>query len=504
MRFSKVGVEFTTKKSILKAYSYDASLISKNPIAVFWPKNVDEICGVVEFCYEEHIPLVARGGGTGLNGGAVTDGVVVDLGKMNKVSVDESKKIAFVESGVILKELNEKLSEYAFFFPVVPSSQNSATIGGMISTNASGIKAVKYGSMKENTKRVVFVDGTGKVRKARPDVICGHEGILGIVASAELKLVERVEDLSMTFREFDAESIEKMVDMAFEFKEQGASFVEFADDISAKFSGISDRYFIIAGFEDDTGEIKDKEKMQELMKKREGIYPSLAYNGHYIIEDPMLDAEGVKKLLVWLREKNIPVFGHIAMGILHPCFNTKTARFVDELYETVLQLDGLVSGEHGYGIKKAKYLPENLKARWRRLKKKYDPNGIMNPGKLVVDDLQEEIFSVKISEECVKCGLCNQCPVFLATRNEGFSSRARASLEIKDRDVFYTCTLCRLCEEICPVGVKVTDRIIRFRNILVKIGAVPEKSMEMVEKVRKHGNPFGVVKGKEVVDWHCC
>lgn len=474
MRWDSLGIEYSTKPLDRIAYSFDASLITNIPEAVFWPKSTDEVVKLVEFCYENEIAITPRGAGTALTGAAVPRKIVVDLSRMNKI-LSKSK----VQPGVTLYELNTYLSKKGLFFPVIPSSYRVCTIGGMISTNASGLRALKFGSTKEWIKSVKIVDGTGKLRKM-DSRICGTEGTLGIIVEAEIKTTEYETEKTMDVLTFP--SLSELIDAVEDLKKRDIYILEYLDKTCSELSGFGKNYTLIAGYADDSGSVKNTE---DVLRRREGVYPILASRGYYTIEDPKVDE--LLPLLTWFEQKEIPCFGHIGVGILHPCFSNNNRTLINEMYQLVKELNGEISGEHGYGLKK----PFPVTDEWKKLKRKYDPKNIMNP---LIPKPKETI-----PDKCVGCGLCRTCPIFSATLKETYSPRTKWIVD-KKSDVFYYCTLCGLCETMCPVGIKTRERVRKMREIMVRAGFETEKNKEVIEHIKKTGYPISV----ESKEWHCC
>ncbi|MCL4507807.1 MAG: hypothetical protein M1140_17580, partial [Chloroflexi bacterium] len=125
----------------------------------------------------------------------------------------------------------------------------------------------------------------------------------------------------------------------------------------------------------------DQAPAAALWKARDGLYPVLARAGHPIIEDPRLDAAGLAELLPWLADQDIPVFGHLGAGIIHPCFRDPTDPRIAELYARVAAAGGSVSGEHGIGLKKQRWVSAAWRETVQQLKQHYDPQQIINRGK---------------------------------------------------------------------------------------------------------------------------
>ncbi|MEX2723980.1 MAG: FAD-binding oxidoreductase [Candidatus Freyarchaeota archaeon] len=164
---SIVGEE-NVKSDIVDRYCYstDASMYSSIPDVVVFPRTTDHVSEIMKFANAKEIPVTPRGAATGLCGGAVPlkGGIVIDLSKMNKIlEIDLDNFCVRVEPGVIQNELNQVLNKHGFFFPPTPGSKKMCTIGGMISTNAGGMTAVKYGVTRNFVLGLKVVLASGEV-----------------------------------------------------------------------------------------------------------------------------------------------------------------------------------------------------------------------------------------------------------------------------------------------------------------------------------------------------
>ena len=130
------------------------------------------------------------------------------------------------------------------------------------------------------------------------------------------------------------------------------------------------------------GKLKE-EKYAELLKLRDKLYPFLAREGYTKIEDPKLHPNKIKDFLTWLKLKKIPSFGHISVGIIHPCFKPEQEKLIPQMMKIVKKLSGQVSGEHGIGILKKKYLDPQDKKILENVKKRTDPTNKFNQGKII-------------------------------------------------------------------------------------------------------------------------
>ncbi len=375
-----VGNENVSQKESDKiAYSSDASRIRGKADTIIWPKNLEDVRQAIAYAKRHKLNLVPRGAGTGLAGGAVPqDSVVVDLCRMNRFGIKEDK--ALVEPGVVLDDLN---SASEFILPVVPGSHSVCTIGGMIAANASGMRCFKYGKMIDWVEELRVIDGTGKMIKVKGEKLkdfCGLEGTTGIVVRARLKLTKLPEQRSMSLLSFD--SITPLVDKLRSLKKDNVLALEYVDKYCSSLVGLGDNNHLIIEYEGEEGEVKG-EKMKELWSKRDNLYTSVASRGYTVVEDPQIPLESIDKFLYWLQKNEIPTYGHIGVGIIHPHFKDSNSNIIKEMFAVVKKLKGNVSGEHGIGILKKAYLDKEYVENIKKLKEVYDPNNILNRGKII-------------------------------------------------------------------------------------------------------------------------
>lgn len=362
------------------AYSSDASQIRGKADAVVWPETETDIIRIVKYCLEKNMNIVTRGGGTSLVGGTVPDNsVVIDLSRMNKIEIEGS--YATVEPGAILEDLNEKTGRLAF--PVIIGSRKACTIGGMIATNAAGMRSLKYGKMENWVEELEVIDGSGKklkIGKEKVKDFCGKEGTTGIITKAKLKLIDKPKEVSLSLLGFD--NITNLVEKVKELrKNKNVSIIEYIDKTTSKLADLEHKYHLMVEYESSEGNIKGQD-MGEVWHMRESLYPLVAEDGHIIIEDPEIDIEKIDKFLYWMQKNDVPAFGHISIGVVHAHFK-KDSPLIKEMFEVVESLGGSATGEHGIGILKKEFLEKEKKEEIKKLKQVYDEKNILNKGKVI-------------------------------------------------------------------------------------------------------------------------
>ncbi|MBW3003643.1 FAD-binding oxidoreductase [Candidatus Woesearchaeota archaeon] len=366
-------------------YSYDASTIKGAADLIVWPSSILQIRKLISLANRSDFNIVVRGAGTGLVGGAVPNhSIVMDISKMNKIlEFNNDEKTVIVEPGVILSELNIALKRFGLFFPVVPSSHTSCTIGGMIATNAVGNRALKYGRTSDWVRSLEVVDGTGKhIPIKDPEKICGTEGTIAVVVKAELKLAPLIKNTSMEILKFD--QISELITKVEELKSfPSVLALEFVSKTASLICDEDDKHTLFVEFEGESGNITDPDEIQRIWSFRESFGQILASKGYCITEDPIIPFEKMNRFLDWLRKNKIPAFGHIGVGIIHPRFKHHSEHLIKNMFDLVLKLGGSVTGEHGIGLSKKEYVSVSKKQEIATLKQKYDPKNILNRGKII-------------------------------------------------------------------------------------------------------------------------
>jgi len=372
-------------KNLYKCYETDASGILGKAAAVENPSTVQGVQQVVRM----NSRVVIRGAGTGLCGGCVPQqeqDVVLDLSKLIKIgNLDKQRKTIEVEAGVVLDDLQHYLAREGLEFPVNPSSHEVCTIGGMIATDAVGSRAVKYGRTSNWVNWIEVIDCNGNLsRKVRTELsdYSGMEGITGVIVRAGLKLIGRKE---RTVSLFSSNNLHEIVENVRKLKRRGdVSMIEFIDKQISEWFELERNYYLIVEYESGAGNLVGEE-YAKIMKMRDKMYPLLAGKGHHRIEDPKILIDKFEKLMIWFEAKKVPVFGHLGVGILHPCFSEKQEKegLIKEMMKVVKKMGGQVSGEHGIGLLKREFVEPNDRKILINIKKRTDVANKFNVGKVI-------------------------------------------------------------------------------------------------------------------------
>jgi glycolate oxidase len=433
------GLENYSRDELLGAKSFIPEVVVK-------PENSTAVAGILKLANENRIPVTPRGGGTGLSGGAtpIYGGIVLSLEKMNKIlEIDKDNFVATVEAGVILSDLYQAAAEQGFYYPLYPG-EASAAIGGNAATNAAGMKAVKYGVTRHfilGLEAVLpggeIIQTGGKFVKCSTgydltQLIIGSEGTLAVITKVLLKLIPppgKTEILLIPFHNLhDAVSSvpailkRGIVPVGIEFMQK--DIVTMSEQYTGKEMPLHDHeaflMIIVEGNDEDEihqqaneiGQIclnngaidvfmpPSERAKRNLIEIREKIYFALQRAGTLDIADVVVPRSNIAEFVETSqkigRERGIPVMvvGHAGDGNVHLCLmgkeredlKKKSKELLGKIIEVGVSLGGTISGEHGLGFAKNVYLPIALSkdkiALMKRIKNAFDPNSILNPGKV--------------------------------------------------------------------------------------------------------------------------
>lgn len=407
--------------------------IEKMPDVLVEANTTEEISKIMKYAYENNIPVVPRGSGTGLVGASVPiyGGIMINLTKMNKIlELDEENLTLTVEPGVLLMEIADYVEDKDFFYPPDPG-EKSATIGGNINTNAGGMRAVKYGVTRDYVRglEVVLADGTimelgGKVVKnssgySLKDFVCGSEGTLAIVTKAILKLLplpKQSISLLIPFKDLD-KAIEtvpriiksKSIPTSIEFMERDVILAS-EEFLGKKFPDNSSDAYLILTFDGNSKEEIEKyydnvakiaiengaldvliadtdERKESIWNARGAFLEAIKASTTEMDEcDVCVPRNKVAEFIKYTYELQnkfgikIKNFGHAGDGNLHVYvlrddlneeqWKKKLNDVFKCMYDKAHELEGTVSGEHGIGYAKKEYLFESIGDEQKELMKR--------------------------------------------------------------------------------------------------------------------------------------
>jgi len=417
------------------------------PLAVALPQTEDQVVAILKICHELEVPVVPRGSGTGLSGGAmpIAEGLVLSLAKFKKIlAIDPVARTAVVQPGVRNLAISEAVSAHGLYYAPDPSSQIACSIGGNVSENSGGVHCLKYGLTLHNVLRVRAILITGEIVEfggLAPDspgldllaIFIGSEGMLAVVTEVTVKLVPKPQVAKVIMASFD--DIEKggqavadviaagIIPAGLEMMDQPATkaveeFVHAGYDINAA--------TILLCESDGTPEEVEEEiaKMSEVLKKsgatrlqisendaerlrfwsgRKNAFPAAGrISPDYYCMDGTIPRRHIAELLKRIQVMEVKyglrcmnVF-HAGDGNMHPLilFNgakheewLRAEEFGADILETCVALGGTITGEHGVGIEKINSMcvqfGENEREMFWGIKAAFDPQKLLNPDKAI-------------------------------------------------------------------------------------------------------------------------
>lgn len=445
----QVCSEVLSKKEDLFVYSFDTSQNPENlilPLAVVFPKNTKEVSEIVKVVSKYGVRIVPRAQGTNHCGATrpIENSIVIHFSKMNKIlKIDKENLIAVVEPNVVIGDLNKELDKLNLFFPPDPSNLAVSTVAGAVALCAGGPRTFKYGNTKDYVINLEIVLGNGTVIETSKNLaknvtgynltslFVGSEGTLGLITKITLKLIPKPQTRLLTLAYFDTlELAASAVNLII-----NSGFVPSTLDLIDKTTIQTIENFNPAGL------LVDKEAM--LLIELDGFYQSVKYeleilkellqkaNASNIIqtdneaeneniwrarrsafsalsqlkpnvatEDVVVPRDKIVDFVLKIQELSkkyniiTATMGHIGDGNIHPNFaldledETEKENFLklkDELFYYAISIGGTLSGEHGVGTQKQKYLElaleKNAYKTMKDLKKFLDPKDIFNSGK---------------------------------------------------------------------------------------------------------------------------
>ena len=441
------------------SYSRDLSVHEGIPDMVVFAYTTEQISAIMRLANQEKVPVTIQGSGTATTGASlpVEGGILLDVHQMNNIlEIDKGNFYARVEPGVICNQLNAALTKQNLMFPPNPGSEAIATIGGMMSTNSSGHRAVKYGTARDYVKalKVVLADGTVietgfKTPKSSfgydlNRVFCSSEGTLGVITEITVKIQATPEynalalaifndlfaagatvtdiigsGIQLTACEIMDKYALKVVEGAIERDISGVEAMLIIESDGAKETVLRDMERIgdickKHGVQEFTWS-DDPAKAGEIMEARGKLVPTLSRikPGNRLVaisEDLGIPPTRIPEVIKKAQEISdkydllLTTFGHIGDGNVHTTFVTdmrskaewdRLRPAADELAELALEMDGTVTAEHGTGLARSPYIEKQFGPAldvMRTIKKALDPNNILNPGKMGLEKKKYDIY----------------------------------------------------------------------------------------------------------------
>ena len=439
-----------TSEADRQSYAYDAAVLpSVVPGLVLRPTSTEQLGALIERCYANGLPMTIRGAGTNLSGGTVPDAdksVVILTQGLNKIiEINEEDLFAIVEPGVVTAQFAAAVASKGLFYPPDPGSQAVSTIGGNIAENAGGLRGLKYGVTKDYVMGLEFYDHTGELVKSGSrtvkcatgynlgGLLVGSEGTLGMISRAILKLVPPPQASKAMMAVFDnvqkaSEAVARIIaahilPCTLEFMDNATiNYVEdyvniglprdaaaiLLIEVDGHPAQVADEAVSVEKVLKDSGALevvvaKDAAEKTRIWEARRVAIPALARcRPTLMLEDATVPRSKIPAMLEALdkiaarHHVTIGTFGHAGDGNLHPSILcdkrdreefSRVERAVDDLFNVALELGGTLSGEHGIGTSKKKWLElETSKGTleyMRRMRSAFDPKKLLNASKIV-------------------------------------------------------------------------------------------------------------------------
>ncbi|MFI5554709.1 FAD-binding oxidoreductase [Streptomyces sp. NPDC051738] len=430
----------TTDPAVLAAHATDRSGTrpAGEPLAMVHARRTEDVTVTLRHAHALRVPVVPRGAGTGLSGGATANegSLVLDLSGMNRIlELSADDQLAVVEPGVITAELDRAAGAHGLRYAPDPASAALSTIGGNIATNAGGLRCAKYGVTRDSVLglEAVLADGTvlGTGRRTVKGVtgydltalLTGSEGTLAVITSATLRLRPvpvATATIAAYFPTFEAAAeasyaigragvvpaLAELVDGPVlgaidpALRQRGAALLLVQCDGAGAAAEAAVVARLLTPLASTVETTEDPGEAEALLAARRLALPALERLGRPLIEDIAVPrsrlAEAVREIRAISARHDVPVYtlAHAADGNLHPIIvvDPSLARLPDaaweaagEIFALALRLGGTLTGEHGVGLLKRQWVADELgptaHAVQRRVKEAFDPLGILNPGK---------------------------------------------------------------------------------------------------------------------------
>jgi FAD/FMN-containing dehydrogenase/Fe-S oxidoreductase len=642
-------------------YATDASLYQMEPVCVVFPTSTDDVQHILQVAARARVPVMPRGGGTGLSGQTVNHAIVLDFSRAmaNALEFNAEEQWVRAQPGIVLTELNKQAARHGLLYGIDPSTQNRATIGGGVGNNSCGAHSIVYGKTIDNVLSVdaVLADSTlttfseldGPELAAKMDLpglegevyrelrrigveqaeeierrfpkimrrvsgynlddfvhdsgpmdvarmVVGSEGTLAVITEAKLRLhklpkfkglaavhfktlVEAAEG-TVAALEHPVASIELIDDVIVERCRAHSGFRHLADFVEGEPGGI----LLIEMSGDEEGEVvskldalkadlerrnlgyytmttTDAAMQRDIWRMREagqGLITSVRgpLKAATFVEDAAVAPEKLPEYIKRFQEivrrndTEASYYGHASVGCLHirPMVNPKTSEGLDrmekiarEVADLVLEYGGSLSGEHGDGIVRGVFTEHmfgpSLANAFREVKQTFDPNNLLNPGKIIDTPGFRENLRVEpdqrawepvtyldftfegglaaAADQCTGQGACRKfdggmCPSFMVTREEEHSTRGRANLlrlaftgvlpheeftSKRMHEALDLCVECKACKAECPTGVDMAKIKFEVLAQTMEKEGVPLRArfFAQINTLSRLTSPFGAV-----------
>jgi glycolate oxidase len=432
-------------------YSYDGTWVVGKPQIVATPLDTREVAAVVRVAGDEGIPIVPRGAASGLAGGAVPvfGGIVVNLTRMNRIlDIDRVNMTVITQPGVVTADLQAAVDRQGLFYPPDPASLRQSTIGGNIATCAGGPRCLKYGVTRDYVLGLEAVLPNAEIVRTGAQtaknasgydlthLFVGSEGTLGLVTEATLRLIPRPRARRTVMADFTdvSAAANSVTDVL------NAGIVPCAMELMDNTTIRLVEEFLHAGLNAEAGALVliEVDGEEEVVPRQAGEIADICrqratsvrqasdqreadtfWNARRSVaaafgqlrpnrlgEDIAVPRSRIPEAIDRIRDigveydLTVAIFGHAGDGNLHPNVlvdlrdedeTRRTLAAADEIFRVAIEMNGVISGEHGIGVLKRDYLADNLHpqalAMMRAIKRVIDPKNIMNPGKVLAPEV---------------------------------------------------------------------------------------------------------------------
>lgn len=434
---------------MMKEHSSDRWYATAVPEVVVLAENTQDVVSVMQYANENEVPVYTRGAGVGYVGGCVPvqGGIALSVARMNQIlELNPADGCAVVQPGVITGDLQDAVRDMGWYYPPDPASLRECSLGGNIATNAGGPRCLKYGVTKQYVLGLTVVTATGNVLKLGGRchknktgfdlamLMCGSEGMLGVITEAVLRIIPHPETRAMigaSFTDFSqaASAVQAILDsgvLPSALEVTDAFTLSAARDylgkdklppgdaylmveIDGKISSVASEIAALETFVKNLGALRtdlaaNESECERIWQLRRDFSYSLRHTGlTKLNEDIVVPRSKLVSLVDFAtelqEETGIPIacFGHAGDGNIHtnlmvenyadPEIKAKADNALDKLFTWVLDNDGAITGEHGVGLAKKRWIQQALGQdvfdAHQAIKKSLDPLGILNPGKFL-------------------------------------------------------------------------------------------------------------------------
>ncbi|CAB5501890.1 Glycolate dehydrogenase (EC, subunit GlcD [Bathymodiolus thermophilus thioautotrophic gill symbiont] len=418
------------------------SVYRQKPLAVVLPQSVEQIKQVLKICKAYNTPVVTRGAGTGLSGGAMPleESVVLGLSKLNKIKfIDEKKRLAVLEPGVRNIAISEAVAEFGLYYAPDPSSQIACTIGGNVAENSGGVHCLKYGLTVHNVEaiKMLTIDGEELILSRQDEglgllvLMNGSEGLLGIVTEITVKLTPIPELARVVMAGFDSvrdcanavadiikagiipaglemmdsfaiEAAEGFANVGYPLEAQALLLCEL-DGTKAQVQAELDCVLKVLSGASTLKVSQSEAERLNLWKGRKSAFPAVGrLSPDYYCMDGTIPRRHLADMLEKINELSqkyqlrVANVFHAGDGNLHPLILydanvagelEKTEEFGTEILKLSVDMGGTITGEHGVGVEKLNAMCHQFNSKelevFHKIKAVFDPKSLLNPGKAV-------------------------------------------------------------------------------------------------------------------------